>query len=147
MKLTIELVPKTCFFSNVRSEISATLWDILRKETYRKANYRCEICNGKGEKWPVECHEIWQYDDKKKTQTLAGLIGLCPSCHEVKHMGLAQIKGNGQKALKHFAVINDLTLDQANIEIKAAFNQWLERSEHNWKLDISWLLNRLDQQA
>jgi len=53
MKLTIELVPKTCFFSNVRSEISATLWDILRKETYRKANYRCEICNGKGEKWPA----------------------------------------------------------------------------------------------
>ena len=54
-RLTIELVPSTCWFSNVRSNISKQDWDRLRKETYKKANYRCEICGGVGRNHPVEC--------------------------------------------------------------------------------------------
>ena len=59
IKLTIELVPKTAWYKNVRSEVSKDRWDELRKECYRNANYKCEVCGGTGPKWPVECHEIW----------------------------------------------------------------------------------------
>jgi hypothetical protein len=63
-KLSIELVPQTCWFSNVRDHVDQKTWDILRKDTYKKANYKCEICGGVGSKHPVECHEIWDYYEK-----------------------------------------------------------------------------------
>jgi 5-methylcytosine-specific restriction endonuclease McrA len=143
MILTIELVPETCHFKNVRSEITKNAWDKLRKECYKKADYHCEICGGRGPEHPVECHEIWHYDDKTFAQTLIGLIALCPACHEVKHMGLAQIKGHGNRAQKHFAKVNKLTSIQAKQKITKAFKQYHERSQHQWTLDISWLNDKL----
>ena len=61
-KLTIELVPKTSWFTNLRSLVSKEQWDKIRNKVYWKAGYKCEICGSKGPKWPVECHEIWHYD-------------------------------------------------------------------------------------
>ena len=37
IKLTIELVPRTAWFSNVRSMVSREDWDVLRKECYAQA--------------------------------------------------------------------------------------------------------------
>jgi hypothetical protein len=56
--LTIELVPETAWFKNLRSELPKEKWDKLRKDTYKKAGYRCEVCGGKGEKWPVWTFEV-----------------------------------------------------------------------------------------
>ncbi len=63
-RLTIELVPSTRWFSNVRTEVSPEEWDRLWKAAARDARYRCEVCSGKGSKWPTECHEHWEYDDE-----------------------------------------------------------------------------------
>ena len=79
--LTIELVPRTAWLVNVRSEVSKSEWDKLRRATYKAAGYRCEICNGKGHKHPVECHEVFEYDDEEKSQTLKRLIAICPKCN------------------------------------------------------------------
>ena len=68
--LTVELVPKTAWYKNLRSELPEGKWDQLRKHSYRLAEYKCEICTGKGDKWPVECHEIWDYDDVNHIQKL-----------------------------------------------------------------------------
>lgn len=138
-KLTIELVPETCWFSNVRSSVSRTDWDQLKRITSAKADRVCEICWGVGPRWPVECHEIWEYDDKRHVQKLAGLIALCPSCHQVKHIGFAQIRGKLQEAIGHLKNINGLTTGDAHEYVENAFNKWRERSQYNWKLDISWL--------
>ena len=58
MKLTIELVPKTSWYSNVRSNVSRSQWDKLRKKCYLNADYKCEVCGDtgikQGFKWPVE---------------------------------------------------------------------------------------------
>ena len=59
MKLTIELVPQTAWYSNVRSNVTKSEWDVLRKACYKAAGYKCEVCSGKGPKHPVECHEMW----------------------------------------------------------------------------------------
>lgn len=140
-KLTIELVPRTSFYTNVRSNVSANVWNIIRKDCYAKANYRCEICNGIGQnqgyKWSVECHEIWNYDDTTNVQKLVGLIALCPKCHMVKHIGLTQIKGKMDIAIKHFMSVNKCSKSDALNYISGSFKIWEKRSNKEWKLDIS----------
>lgn len=93
-KLSVELIPMTSWYSNVRSNVTSKQWDIIRKDTYKKANYKCEICGGKGMTHSVECHEIWDYDEKTKLQKLVRFIALCPNCHKVKHIGLHGVENN-----------------------------------------------------
>ena len=138
-KLTIELVPSTCWFTNLRSELSTSQWDKLRKATYRKAKYRCEICGGKGDKHPVECHEIWDYDDENHIQVLKGLIALCPACHQVKHIGLAKLRGKGEEAANHLKKVNGWNERQTQQYILEAFKIWNQRSQYQWQLDLTWL--------
>jgi len=137
--LTIELVPKTAWYINLRSELPKEQWDKIRKETYKKANYKCEICGGKGKKWPVECHEIWEYDDENHIQTLKGLISLCPDCHQVKHAGLAKIKGKYEIIKKHLAKVNKWTIEEAEKYIEEQFDIWEKRSKYKWEIDYSWI--------
>ena len=139
IKLTIELVPSTVWYKNVRSEVSSDRWDRLRKECYRSAEYKCEVCRGTGPKWPVECHEIWHYDDVNKKQILTGLIALCPDCHTVKHPGLAEIKGRFDVVISQLMSVNDMEYWEATEYIEQAFDVWRERSEHQWELDITYL--------
>ena len=137
--LTVELVPSTCWFSNVRDHVSKSTWDVLRQSTYKQANFRCEICGGRGNKWPVECHEIWHYDDRKYIQILEGLIALCPSCHEVQHIGLAGIQGHGERAETHLATVNGWSEEQTKTYLEKVWQIWRERSRHQWNLELSWL--------
>jgi hypothetical protein len=139
IRLTIELVPQTCWFSNVRSEVSHEDWGKLKRITFQRAKYLCEICGSRGPQWPVECHEIWHYHDQKHIQTLVGLIALCPDCHEVKHMGLANVRGRGSIAAQHLAKVNGWTKEQAKKYIDLQFEIWQQRNKYTWQLDIGWL--------
>jgi len=143
MKLEIELVPKTAWFNNLRSFLTKEQWDVVRKKCYKSANHRCEICGGQGKKWPVECHEIWEYTDNNEVK-LKGLIALCPDCHEVKHIGLAQLKGNFEKACNHFSKVNSCSVAQTQIYVKNAFKIWNERNKTNWKLNVDYLKEYLE---
>ncbi len=136
MKLTIELVPKTSWYSNLRSELTKGEWEIIKKKTREKSGSKCEICGGVGPKWPVECHEIWEYDDKDCIQSLKAVQALCPNCHQCKHFGLAEMKGHYNKALKHLAKVNNITLEEAGDYVEASFAIWEERSRKKWNLDI-----------
>ncbi|HVG32852.1 MAG TPA: hypothetical protein VM911_07225 [Pyrinomonadaceae bacterium] len=137
--LTIELVPKSSWYRNVRSNVSKAEWERLKKLTFGRARHRCEMCGGRGSKWPVECHEVFAYDDERKIQKLIRLVALCPSCHEVKHIGLAGIRGNHQRAVSHLAKVNGWSKADAELYIEACFEMWHRRSCHKWKLDLSYL--------
>lgn len=139
LRLTIELVPASCWFSNVRSAVTRTQWDHIRHSVYSQAYHVCEICGGTGRKHPVECHEIWDYDDKNLVQKLKNMIALCPNCHMVKHIGFAQIQNKEIDAIKHLKKVNDLTTKEAETYIQEVFQIWSERSKKNWKLDVSSL--------
>jgi 5-methylcytosine-specific restriction endonuclease McrA len=143
LKLTIELVPSTCWFSNVRDHVDKSTWDKLRKNSYKDANYKCQICEGKGEKWPVECHEIWNYDDVNHIQTLKGLISLCPLCHQVKHIGYTSTRGKDilDLAINHFQKVNNLTRTESLDYIYNAFEIFKERSNFQWTLNLEFLRN------
>jgi len=47
--------------------------DRLRRQVPAEAGDRCDICGGRGRRWPVECHEVRDYDDQRKVQRLDGL--------------------------------------------------------------------------
>ena len=139
MRLTIELVPETSWYANVRSNVSAAAWNKIKSFCAKRAGNKCEICGGVGPKWPVECHEIWQFDDLTKTQKLIGLQSLCPNCHAVKHIGRTQAVGNFDVALKHLIKVNEWDKNTATRYIEQQFEIWRERSTTSWVLDINYL--------
>lgn len=142
-KLTIELVPKSCHFSNVRTCVSTSDWDKIRKLSYEKANNKCEICGdygkNQGYKHNVECHEIWQYDEETLTQKLVGLISLCPKCHMVKHIGRSIAIGQEEICYRQLSKVNKWTQTQIQTHIVESFDKHKNLSKHKWKLDISLL--------
>lgn len=137
--LTIDLVPSSSWYDNLRSRLPKAEWDRLRKAAYAAAGHKCEVCGGKGRRWPVEAHEIWEYDEATRVQRLAGLVALCPSCHEVKHFGRAQSVGRGDDALDHLMRVNRWTEKQAWAHIEESFAVWERRSSVQWTLDLSWI--------
>lgn len=148
-KLTSEIVPSTCWYNNVRSNVTKKEWDYLRKKSYEEAGHKCEICGDTGKNQGynhnVECHEIWEYNDENLTQTLIGLISLCPKCHKVKHPGLARINGEAEIVIQQLMKVNEITEEDAKIYLGEAFEIFYKRSEHKWTLDISYLEKTLKE--
>lgn len=142
-KLEVELIPTTCHFSNVRTTVTTAEWDKIRFLSYEAANNKCELCGSTGKlqgyKHNVECHEIWHYDDTNHIQTLKGLISLCPTCHQVKHIGRSIAIGKQAVCLRQLAQVNKWTLEQVHQHVIASFELHKERSKFQWKLDLSIL--------
>lgn len=145
LKLTIELVPSTSWCVNLRSIISDRDWDMLRKQAYRNNKHKCEICNGSGLKQgfshPVECHEIWDYDDLNHIQTLIGLISLCPLCHKAKHYGRTIVTNDRSLEVvnHHIRYINDMSIQELNEYIHDQFKIHRERSSHLWTINLEFI--------
>ena len=132
-KLEINLVPADLHFVNLRAYFTKQEWDIIRKKVYDRAHHRCEICGGVGKTHKVEAHEEWSYDTETRLATLERLTALCPSCHEVKHFGFAVVSGHEDRALAHLCKINNLSVEEAEEQVQAAFAKWDERNEIHWK--------------
>ena len=109
IKLTVELVPKTCHYSNVRTTLKPKDWDKIRFISYEKAGNKCEICGQtgieQGYKHNVECHEIWHYDDVNHIQKLKGVISFCPLCHQVKHIRRPDPVGLQPEVFKQLEIV------------------------------------------
>ena len=137
--LTIELVPKSSWMNNVRKVLTTTQWNSLRGIVCDAVYNVCRICGETGPKHPVECHEIWHYNEKTLVRKLTGMVALCPNCHMVKHFGLAGVQGKGEQALKHLMKVNKLKKKEAEAYIEQAFETWRIRSQQKWALDLSLL--------
>ena len=137
--LPIELVPGPCWEFNLRLLLPPEGWELCKRFVRRRSGDRCEVCGGRGRKWPVECHEVWGYDDDRHVQHLRGLVALCPDCHAAKHPGFAGTQGRLEQTLSHYARVNGVSTAQARRDYTAAMATFEERSRHDWDLDISWL--------
>ena len=146
LKLKMELVPESCWWSNVRNNINKEDWNLIKKDTHIKPGYKCEICGETGDEWPVECHEKWEYNNEDRIQKLTGFISLCPNCHKVKHMGHTQILGRNFQieAMKRFMNINSLSKKDARLYYDYAFQEWRERSKIGWNFDISYIKEKFN---
>lgn len=138
-RLEVELVPSTCWGSNLRSELTRAQWGACQQFVYARSGRRCEICDGVGDRWPVECHEIWSYDDNTRSQVLEGLIALCPTCHQAKHAGFAAARGQLHVVVMQLCEVNGWTLEHTELYLEAVFEVWSRRSQWAWSLDTRWL--------
>lgn len=137
-KLNFELVPKSAWGCNLRKELSKKEWDKLRHEAYSRANGYCAICGKKVDQ--LEAHEVWDFNIKKKTQKLVNIIGICKKCHNTIHIGLAQIKGFEQEAIKQFMEVNECDIKECLKAKEQARKIYNEKSKINkWNLDVSFL--------
>jgi len=138
LKLTIELVPATAWYSNLRGVLPRKEWDNIRFKVYNDHNNCCAICGASGR---LNCHEIWEYDDFQHIQKLKGFIALCEDCHWIKHIGLAGIKASEgqldmQKLIDHFLKVNNVDVNTFEQHRSEAFKTFEERSKHEWKTDL-----------
>ncbi|POZ51179.1 DUF5710 domain-containing protein [Methylovulum psychrotolerans] len=139
-QLFVDLIPKSCWFTNVRYCIAEDDWNRLRKIIYQRANNVCECCGELNGKW-LEAHERWSYDDKNKIQKLERLIALCKDCHTSTHLGYAQIKGLGEYAVQHLQKVTGFNNKQLQEHIDRAFETWRERSVNEYTLDLRLITN------
>jgi len=136
LKLEIELVPSTVWFSSLYRLLPREIWDGIRDEIIQEHGRKCQIC---GEKQGVmNLHEIWKYDDEKHFQKLEGFILLCRMCHHIKHIGLAGILADEGKldydeVIKHYSKVNGCTEKDFEENRTKAFNTWSRRSQHQWE--------------
>jgi hypothetical protein len=140
--LFVDLIPSTCWFTNVRTCVSQKDWERLRRMITRRAGQQCEAC-GAGEdrtvnRW-LEAHERWAYDERTGVQALRRLICLCSSCHLVSHFGRANVTGRTDEAFAHLRAVTGMDQGQAWSHVRAAEELWIERSRRVWELELSML--------
>jgi hypothetical protein len=133
------MVPQTLWGKNLRALLPKEQWDVVRRHAYEAAGNRCRVCGGRGPQWPVEADEAWDYDDETRTQTLKGVIALCPDCHHIRHWGKTSVDGNEEEALQRLMMINGWSREVAEQAVEVAFEQWDRRSRHDWQSDYSWV--------
>lgn len=140
--LFVDLVPRSCWFTNVRSCVSERDWERLRRMITTRAGQRCEICGRPADReagrW-LEAHERWAYGDATHTQSLRRLICVCTDCHQATHYGLATIKGKSAEAMNHLCAVTRLSRDDAEQLVEGSFEIWHRRSLTTWELDLSML--------
>jgi hypothetical protein len=134
--LFVDLVPRTGWFTNVRSAVAPADWDRLRHYVYQRAGRRCEVCGAAGR---LEAHERWAYDEARGIQTLRRLISLCNACHTATHFGLAEKCGQRAAAMAQLMHVNRWTQDQAEAHVDQAFATWERRNQQDWALDLRML--------
>ena len=138
LKLTIDLLPKGAWDTNLSKTLPQKEWDTLRHAAYERANNKCSCCKKAGEQ--LEAHEVWNFDIPSKTQTLTDISALCKNCHLVKHMRHTTMIGLDKAAKEHFLKVNNCSPNEFAshfLEAEILFN---ERSEiDKWNMDTSIL--------
>lgn len=149
--LFVDLIPRGCWFTNVRSCVSRSDWDRIRRMVYARADFCCEACGARPSRRPgdyIEAHERWRYlasvprtagEPTHYVQKLVRLIALCTRCHGVTHFGRAEMAGRAEQALAHLMRVTGMDRMEADAHVAVASEVWVELSRHDWELDLSML--------
>ena len=137
-KLNFELVPDSCWYSNLRSILSPAQWDVVRKDAYARADGKCMICGKKCTR--LEAHEQWEYDEENRIQRLKIVVAVCRNCHDVIHIGRTQLMGREVEASEHFMKVNGCSYAEYRKALGEANEAHRRRNAvPEWKLDLSYL--------
>ncbi len=148
-KLTIELVPKTVWYSSIsqyyKRNNQLNKWKQIKEELFEKEGRKCWICGKEDRR--LEAHEFWEYDDGKHIQKLVAIHHLCDLCHKIKHIGFSCYTKDGRELLKrlgltkealvdHFCEINKCSIEEFEEHERKGFEVHAERSKYEWKQDF-----------
>lgn len=144
MKLEFEMVPDSCWYSNLRSILSKKQWDYIKADAKKRANGKCMICGNKTDR--LEAHERWSYNEKTQTQKLEDIVAVCSDCHSVIHIGRTQLKGNEERAEEHYMKVNNCSYAEYRKNLGKA-NELHRRLNlvSEWKLDLTYLKRYIDE--
>ena len=83
---------------------------------------------------------MWSYDCENAVQKLEDIIAVCKDCHSVIHIGYTQLKGNEERAEKHFMAVNGCNYSEYRKALGEA-NELHKRRNlvSEWKLDLTYL--------
>ncbi len=137
-ELFIDLIPKSCWFTNVRYCVSKEDWNKIRKIIYKRTGYICECCKIDCIKSnnSIEAHERWHYDYENKIQKLVRLVALCKKCHQSTHYGFAKINGKEKEAIEHLQMVRNFNLSELNEHVNMAYSSWFEKNQYSWNLNL-----------
>lgn len=127
-RLAANLVPASMWGKNVRAVVAEDTWHLLRSKFgatevgpnsigtdalagEEPPTPKCAICGTRNT--ALQLHEEWLFDDSGRVQQLIGLWPLCTDCHLAKHLGYAERIGQLDRIMKHLALINSWTRDEA----------------------------------
>ncbi|MDR1993460.1 MAG: HNH endonuclease [Nitrososphaerota archaeon] len=139
MKLIVELVPSTVWYSSLYRLLPSEVWSKLREGIIAENGRRCQICGATLGK--MNLHECWNYDDQNYIQKLVGFNLLCTMCHHVKHIGFARILSDQGKldyadVMAHFCKVNGCSEAVFTKHVDEAFVIWHKRSQYQWSQDF-----------
>lgn len=142
MVLQIELVPRSAWGSSLSKLLKKSEWAKIRKIAIKDQNLTCYSC---GEKFTsLDTYEVWNFDEEQRIQKLVGIIGVCKACHNTIHFGRAQKIGTEKEAVQQFLKVNECDLmDFEMHKMEAASKFYRLNKIPDWKLDVSWLHERL----
>lgn len=138
----VDMVPRSCWFTNVRTCVTQQDWERLRRMITRRAGQQCEACGATEDRALqrlLEAHERWSYDDRTGVQALRRLICLCSDCHLSTHLGYANVTGRADQALAHLRTVTGMTDAEVSRHVQAAGDLWTRRSARAWALDLGML--------
>ncbi len=148
-RLTLEIIPTSLHGKSPRTVLGRAWWDRTRKQHFAAVGNRCEICGGVGDRYPVEAHERYEYDEtcRPPCQRVTGLIALCPDCHSVKHLFRTQAVARERndptillRALDHLGRVNGWTKEEVTAYVKEAQAEFRRRESIGpWVQDMSGL--------
>ncbi len=140
-KLQFELVPDSCWYSNLRYFLTPLQWDRVRRDAYARAGGKCMICNRPVTR--LEAHERWAYDEQNKVQSLTDVVAICHSCHAVIHIGRTQLMGQEREACDWFCKVNRCTYADYRAALGRANEEHRRRNRvGEWQLNFQWLFDR-----
>jgi Domain of unknown function (DUF5710) len=145
--LFVDMVPNSCWFTNVRSCVEPVDWERLRHMVYGRAGLQCEICSApqvSAKKQWLDAHERWEYTEDL-VQRLRRIICLCQPCHDMTHYGFLVTRYQwGQvseeyanRVLAHFQRVTGFSDEQGEAHIDEAWELWEWRNQFDWTLDLS----------
>jgi hypothetical protein len=140
--LFVEMVPRSCWFTNVRSCVLPQDWERLRRTVCARAGHTCEVCGTAADRAAgrrLDVHERWAYRDRTSVQALRRLICVCDACHLTTHLGYANVTGRADQALAHLRAVTGMTDAEVSRHVRAANDLWTTRSARVWTLDLSML--------
>jgi hypothetical protein len=137
-KLDFELVPDSCWYSNLRTLFPKEVWETIKKISKKNACGKCSICGKLTNR--LETHESWEYDEKNHIQKLVGIIAVCKDCHSVIHIGFTQLKGDIERAENHYMKVNECSYSEYRKALGEA-NEIHKRRNlvPEWELDVSYV--------
>lgn len=92
------MIPTSLHGVNPRTILGTEWWNETRSRAYLENNYHCWACGSKDNKLPLEAHEIYEYDFRRRVLIFTEVAGLCRYCHSFIHIGHTLKTVNDSKA-------------------------------------------------